>query len=755
MNIIPRPSFAARIENLSRRSFLKQAGGLALGLYFAPLLADQGTAAPGSAGSGQAAAVDFAPDAFLRIGPDDRVTVIAKHLEMGQGTYTGLATLIAEELDADWAQVTVEGAPADTARYKNLLMGIQGTGGSTAIAESFEQMRKAGAAARAMLVAAAAQEWNVPAAEIAVERGVVMHRRSKRRARLGELAEKAAAQPVPKEVRLKAPHEFNLIGKQKLPRKDSPAKTDGSAIFTQDFKHPDLLVAVVAHPPRFWGKIKRLDASAAQALPGVVAVIQYAGKPGSFQNGVAVLGRTTWQAWKGRDALKIEWDDSGFKLGSREIFARYRELAGKPGLIARQDGDAQTALANGRSAKVIEADYEFPYLAHAAMEPMNCVVQLGEGTCEIWNGEQLQSADQAAVAAFLGIAPAKVTIHQLYAGGSFGRRANPQADYVLEAVAIARAARARGLHAPVKLVWTREEDTRGGWYRPAYLHRVRAALQASGAPLAWHQRIVGQSIAKGSPFESALVNHGIDETSVEGAADLPYAIPNVQVELVTPDDIAVPVQWWRSVGHTHTAYVGETLIDELAAAAGQDPYQYRRALLANQPRHRGVLELAAAQAGWHKPLRPGASGVRRGRGIAVHKSFNSYVAQVAEVAVQADGRFKVERVVCAVDCGIAVNPDVIRAQMEGGIGYALAAALHSAITLKDGVVEQANFNTYPPLRIDEMPAVEVHIAPSDAHPTGVGEPGVPPLAPAVANALYTATGKRLRKLPFDPNELKA
>ncbi|MDI3259274.1 MAG: xanthine dehydrogenase family protein molybdopterin-binding subunit [Sinobacteraceae bacterium] len=758
MGIIQRiPSGAAlsaRIENVSRRNFLKQVGGLALGLYLAPVGADSGTAAPGSAGGGPAAAVDLEPDAFVRIGADDRVTVIAKHLEMGQGTYTGLATLIAEELDADWAQVTVEGAPADTARYKNLLMGIQGTGGSTAIAESFEQMRKAGAAARAMLVAAAAQRWNVPASEITVERGVVEHRASKRKARFGELAAAAAAQPVPKEVRLKSPQAFKLIGRQRLPRKDSPAKTDGSAIYTQDFKLPEMLVAVVAHPPRFWGGIKRVDASAAKALPGVVAVIPYAGKPGAFQNGVAVLSHNTWHAWKGRDALKIEWDDSGFKLGSEEIFARYRELAAKPGLIARRDGDAQSALASDTAAKVIEAEYEFPFLAHSSMEPMNCLVRLGDGTCEIWNGEQLQTADQAAVAALLGIPAEKVTIHQLYAGGSFGRRANPQADYVLEAVAIAQAARAHGIEAPIKLVWTREDDTRGGWYRPAYLHRVRAALDVHGAPLAWHQRIVGQSILKGSPFEKVLIRNGIDETSVEGAADLPYDIPNLQVELATPEDIAVPVQWWRSVGHTHTAYVTETLIDELAAAAGKDPYAFRRALLARQPRHRGVLELAAAKADWHRPLAPGAAGARRGRGIAVHKSFNSYVAQVAEVTIARDGQFKVDRVVCAVDCGLAINPDVVRAQMEGGIGYGLAAALHSAITLKDGVVEQANFNTYPPLRIDEMPAVEVHIVSSAEHPTGVGEPGVPPLAPAVANALYAATGKRLRKLPFDPSELK-
>ncbi|MDE2148577.1 MAG: xanthine dehydrogenase family protein molybdopterin-binding subunit [Gammaproteobacteria bacterium] len=756
MNILERLESApagapvdVRIENVSRRRFLQQTGGLALGLYLSPLLTACGRNAPGDA----TRAVDFEPDAFVRVGTDDSVTVIAKHLEMGQGTYTGLATLIAEELDADWPQVKVIGAPADAARYKNLVFGSQGTGGSTAMRECFEQMREAGAAARAMLVAAAAERWNVPAATIVVDNGVVRHPPTQRRARFGELAEAAASQPVPKRVRLKSPGEFKLIGRQMLPRKDND-KTDGSAIYTQDLHLPDMLVAVVAHPPRFWAQVKNVDDGKARSMPDVAAVVQFQGQPGAFNGGVAVLACHTWAAWQARDALQVEWDDThAFKLGSREIFARYRELAQKPGLVARDDGDAEGALAGKNVARIIEAEYEFPYLAHASMEPLNCVVKLGDGSCEIWNGEQLQTNDQDAVAALLGIAPDKVTIHQLYAGGSFGRRGNPHADYVLEAVSIAKGARAQGIQAPVKLVWTREDDTRGGYYRPAFVHVVRAALDRQGRALAWRQRLVGQSIRRGTAFEKSIKN-GIDNSSVEGASDLPYAIPNLRVELHTPDDITVPVQWWRSVGHTHTAYSTECMIDELAQAAGQDPYRFRRALLANQPHHRAVLDLAATKAGWERPLEPGTKDERRGRGIAVHQSFHTYVAEVAEVTVRPNGSFKVDRVVCAVDCGLAINPDVVRAQMEGGIGYGLSAALLDAITLEDGVVQQSNFDRYPPLRMNQMPAVEVHIVPSAEHPTGVGEPGVPPSAPAVANALAAATGQRLRKLPFDTAALK-
>ncbi len=727
-----------RIENAfqtTRRGFLKGGAGLALAIV-APTVALAEVGGPGHAGS---AMVDgeFSPNAFLRIGTDGTVTVVSKHLEMGQGVYTGLATLVAEELDADWSRVTVEGAPADAKRYSNLFWKAQGTGGSTAIANSYEQMRRAGATARAMLVSAAAQQWKVPASQITVKNGVVSHAASGRKAGFGELAEAAAQLPVPANVKLKNPKDFTLIGRS-APRVDSVAKTTGRATFTQDVKLPGMLVAVAAHPPRFGGRVKSVDDKAARAIKGVNDVVV-------IPNGVAVLASDYWTAKKGRDALKVEWDEAQAYRGSSDaIVADYRERAKTPGLNARNDGNAEAALA--KAGKVIEAEYVFPYLAHASMEPLNCVMKLENGECEVWNGEQLHTVDQFSLAKTLGIEADRVKLNMVYAGGSFGRRANPQSDYLLETAQIVKAINGR---APVKLVWSREDDMRGGFYRPIYLHRVRAALDAKGMPVAWLQRIVGQSIIAGSPFEPMLVKDGVDITSVEGASTLPYAIPNLNVDLHTTNaDVKVPVQWWRSVGSTHTAYATELFIDELAQAAGKDPVAYRMALLKKHPRHAGVLKMAADKAGWNKPLAPAADGATRGRGVAVHESFNSFVAEVVEVTVQKDGSFKVDRVVCAVDCGVVVNPDVVRAQMEGGIGYALAAALTGSITLKDGVVEQSNFNDYPVLRINEMPKVEVHIVKSAAAPTGVGEPGVPPLAPALASALRAATGKVIHTLPI-------
>ncbi|WP_341930069.1 xanthine dehydrogenase family protein molybdopterin-binding subunit [Methyloversatilis discipulorum] len=727
-----------RIENAfqtTRRGFLKGGAGLALAIV-APTVALAEVGGPGHAGS---AMVDgeFSPNAFLRIGTDGTVTVVSKHLEMGQGVYTGLATLVAEELDADWSRVTVEGAPADAKRYSNLFWKAQGTGGSTAIANSYEQMRRAGATARAMLVSAAAQQWKVPASQITVKNGVVSHAASGRKAGFGELAEAAAQLPVPANVKLKNPKDFTLIGRS-APRVDSVAKTTGRATFTQDVKLPGMLVAVAAHPPRFGGRVKSVDDKAARAIKGVNDVVV-------IPNGVAVLASDYWTAKKGRDALKVEWDEAQAYRGSSDaIVADYRERAKTPGLNARNDGNAEAALA--KAGKVIEAEYVFPYLAHASMEPLNCVMKLENGECEVWNGEQLHTVDQFSLAKTLGIEADRVKLNMVYAGGSFGRRANPQSDYLLETAQIVKAINGR---APVKLVWSREDDMRGGFYRPIYLHRVRAALDAKGMPVAWQQRIVGQSIIAGSPFEPMLVKDGVDITSVEGASTLPYAIPNLNVDLHTTNaDVKVPVQWWRSVGSTHTAYATELFIDELAQAAGKDPVAYRMALLKKHPRHAGVLKMAADKAGWNKPLAPAADGATRGRGVAVHESFNSFVAEVVEVTVQKDGSFKVDRVVCAVDCGVVVNPDVVRAQMEGGIGYALAAALTGSITLKDGVVEQSNFNDYPVLRINEMPKVEVHIVKSAAAPTGVGEPGVPPLAPALASALRAATGKVIHTLPI-------
>jgi len=728
-----------KIISPSRREFLKTGAtlgaGLTIGFYLpagiAKMMEDQDSGKP------------FVPNAFIRVAPDDTVTVIVKHLEMGQGVNTGLPTLVAEELDVAWGKIRVEAAPADARLYNNLLFGpMQGTGGSTAMANSFEQLRRAGATARAMLIAAAADSWKVDAKTLTTRDGMVLHRASGRKASYGQLAEKAATMPQPADVQLKSAKDFKYIGKQ-FKRTDSKAKSNGSARFASDLRLPGQLSALIARPPLFGAKVKRIQAERAKAVPGVRAVVE-------VPRGVAVIATDFWSAKKGRDALQVEWDESGAeRVSSAEQREHYLGLLKQPGMVARNEGDAAKALA--QATKKLEATFEFPYLAHAPMEPLNCVVQLKDGGCEIWAGSQFQTADQATAARILGLQPEQVHIHTLFAGGSFGRRANPTSDYIAEAVSVAKAT--SHLNAPIHLMWTREDDLRGGYYRPMFAHAVSGGLDSEGNPVAWSQRLVGQSIIAGTAFEGVMVKDGIDATSVEGASNLAYRIPNLHVELHSPE-LGVPVLWWRSVGHTHTAFSTEVFIDELAVAAGKDPYEFRRALLAQHPRHIGVLELAAAKAGWNKPLTP-KSGVRRGRGIAVHESFNSFVAEVAEVSVRPDGSFSVDRVVCAVDCGIAVNPDQIGAQMEGGIGFALSAALHSAITFRDGRVEQSNFHDYPLLRISEMPRIEVHIAPSQAAPTGVGEPGVPPLAPAVANALFAATGKRLRKLPFETAELKA
>ncbi|HRD67572.1 MAG TPA: xanthine dehydrogenase family protein molybdopterin-binding subunit [Candidatus Competibacter sp.] len=723
------------IDNPGRRTFLKASAalgaGLTLGFYLPPGRAAQQAAA--------ATATAFAPNAFLRIAPDNTVTVLVKHLEMGQGVYTGLPMLVAEELEVPWEQIRVESAPADAKLYGNLAWGgtAQGTGGSTSLTNSWDQLRQAGATAREMLIAAAAVLWKVEPGTLKAENGSVVHPQSQRRATYGELVAKAAELTPPQSVKLKAPTEWKIIGKS-LPRKDGHAKAVGQAQFAGDLKLPGLLTALVARPPLFGARVKSVKADTARAVPGVKAVVQ-------IPQGVAVVARDFWAAKKGRDALTIEWDETdAAKVSSDALREQYLALAKTTGKIAADHGDAAQTLS--KAAKTLEATFTFPYLAHAPMEPLVCVVQLQDDACEIWAGSQLQTLDQAIAAKIAGLKPEQVTIHTTLAGGSFGRHANPTSDYIAEAVATAKAT--RELNAPIRLMWTREDDIKGGYYRPSFAHRIAAGLDAQGKPVAWLQRIVGQSIVAGTPFKS-MIKNGIDPTSVEGAANLAYAIPNLRVELHSPQ-IGVPVLWWRSVGHTHVAFATEVFIDELAAAAGQDPYEYRRALLTDHPRHRAALELVAEKAGWGTPLPKG-----RGRGIAVHESFDSFVAEVAEVTVQPDGNFKVDRVVCAVDCGVAVNPNVIEAQMQGGIGFGLAAALHGKITLKDGRVEQSNYADYPLLRIGEMPQIEVHIVPSEARPTGVGEPGVPPIAPAVANALYAATGKRVRDLPIDPAALKA
>jgi isoquinoline 1-oxidoreductase beta subunit len=699
-------------------------------------------------GQGAAATNVVTPfEGYIRIAPDNTVTVLAAHLEMGQGPYTGIATLVAEELDADWSQMRAEGAWGNPKLYGNLAWGgnVQGTGGSTAMASSYMRYRKAGALARAMLVAAASQQWKVPAEQITVEKGVLTHPSGKH-ATMGELADAAAklgdeqlaAMQPADDIPLKDPGLFKLIGNPSLRRLDTVAKTTGQPVYTIDVRIPGMLTAVVAHPPRFGAVAKGFDATEAKKVKGVVDVVQ-------ITRGVAVVAQTTWAAIKGRDALKVDWDESGAeRRGTEDLLAAYRtKLRGGGAAVARNDGNVEQALKAG--GKKLEAVFEFPYLAHAAMEPMNAVAWHHDDMIEVWGGHQMPDLYRATAAKIAGVTPDKVKLHVMMTGGSFGRRATPDSDVIAEAVETTKAI---GWKAPVKVQWTREDDMTGGRYRPVYAHHVEGVVDGTGKIAAWRQRIVGQSIMRGTPF-SAFVRNGVDPTSVEGASTLPYAIPNMRVELVTTD-VGVPVLWWRSVGSTHTAYATEVFLDELAHAAGQDPFELRRGLLKDKPRHLRVLELAAEKAGWGKPMGPG-----RARGIAVHESFSTPVAQVAEIALDDKGGFKVERVVCAVDCGVVINPDIVKAQIEGGVGFGLSAFLYGDINVDQGVVRERNFDTYRVLRIDEMPKVEVYTVDSKERPSGVGEPGVPPIAPAIANAYLAATGKVFRRLPVQRNERQA
>jgi isoquinoline 1-oxidoreductase beta subunit len=707
----------------SRRGFLIAAAAVASGFAvgFRP--------APAAA---QDVAAQSPFDAHLAITADDRVTIISSQFDMGQGSYHGIATLVLEELGARWDQVEVVGGWGNPALYGNVAFGgaFQGTGGSTSMASSWDRYRQAGATARAMLVAAAAAEWGVPEAEITVVEGALTHP-SKGSATFGALAAAAAAMPVPADVALKAPDQWREIGNAARRRHDSAAKTDGTHPFTIDVKLPGLLSATVIHAPKFGGKVASFDAAAAKALPGVVDVVQ-------TPRGLAVVGQHMWAAIKGRDAVTVEWDDSAAEArGSAEIMVEFAALAeGAPAGIARSDGDVAAAMAG--AAQVIEGRYAFPYLAHAALEPLNAVARLNaDGTMDIWAGHQSPDLYQFLAGQAAGLTPDKVRLHVMKTGGGFGRRAVGDADVVVEAAATAAAL---GPDRPVRIQYTREDDMAGGRYRPAYAHRMRAGLDAEGRIVAWEHHIVGQSIMTENGF-AAFVQNNVDPTSVEGASNIPYAIANLSVGLTTPP-VGVPILWWRAVGSTHTAYAVETFIDRLAAAAGADPFEFRLSMLAEKPRHAEVLRRAAALAGWGTPAPAG-----RVRGIALAESFNTYVAQVAEISV--DGAdVRVHKVWCAVDCGVAINPDNIRAQMEGGIGFGLGAILAEELTLTGGVVDQTNYDLYTPLRIDAMPEVVVDIVPSAERPTGVGEPGVPPIGPAVANAIRAATGRLIESLPI-------
>jgi isoquinoline 1-oxidoreductase beta subunit len=705
------------IDN-SRRNFLKATaiagGGLVIGF-----------ALPVAARRAQAAG-DFSPGAFLRIDAEGGVTVICGQSEMGQGVLTALPMLVAEELDADWTRVRVEQGPADPA-FANPVFGFQGTGGSTSVAGFWEPMRKAGAAARGMLVAAAAAEWGVAASDCRTENGRVLGPGG-RAAGYGELVDRAAALPVPTEPRLKDPEDFRLLGTPAR-RLDSPSKVNGSGVFGLDVKLPGLLTALVARPPVPGAKVVKVDDAAARAVTGVQSVVQ-------IPQGVAVLADGFYAAEKGRDALVIEWDRGAFaEVSSATISKQLHAALDREGAVARAEGDP-----DAEAARTLEATYEVPYLAHACMEPMNGTAWFRDGGVEIWAGTQGQGPHTGLLAATLGIPAEKVKINTTYLGGGFGRRF--AGDYIVEAALLSKAS-----GKPVKVVFTREDDTRAMFWRPVSVTKFTAGLDASGKPVSFHAKIASPSVFLGAGFVKEL-EKGIDPPAIEGVADFFYGVPAVKIEYVR-EEPGYQVWFWRSVGHSQNCFFTESFVDEMAAAAGQDPFEFRRALLADKPRHRKVLELAAERAGWGTPLPAGVH-----RGIAMTHSFGSFIAEVAEVSVADDGSVKVHRVVAAVDCGMIVNPQIIARQVESAIVYGLSAALAGKITLENGEPRELTFDEYPVLRMSQMPKVEVHIVPSAEKNGGIGEPGLPPLAPAVTNAIFAATGKRVRALPIDPAQLR-
>jgi isoquinoline 1-oxidoreductase subunit beta len=717
---------ASRADRLSRRALLKgglaAGAGLVVGFPVPPELLRIAAA--------QGAGV-FAPNQWLRIDRDGVVTIINSVPEMGQGSMTTMPMIVADELDADWDRIRVEPAPADPSRYANPVTRSQSYGGSRGVRDHLEMWRKAGAAARQMLREAAAQEWGVPLDEVTTEPGVVIHRVTGRRLLYGQLVDKAQALPVPQNPPLKTKDEFRYIGKSRR-RLDVPEKVNGKAVYGFDVKVPGMLVASIEKCPVVAaGKVKAFDATATKAVPGVKHVMQ-------VTSGVAVVADTAWAALQGRKALKVEWEEGRLaQLSSADIAREHATAARQPGLVARNDGNAEAVLAAG--GKIHDAVYEVPYLEHACMEPMNATAHVTADACTVWVPTQNPGGSREVAARLTGLPVERVTVNTTLLGGGFGRRG--QTDYVVDAVETAKAIGG----GPVKVVWTREDDLTHGFYRPSTYNVFRAALDGQGKPTAWFTRAVGAGLLR----QRGTVPAGqVDATSMAALRDLPYDIPNVRIEWVDRD-VGVPIGFWRSVGSSQNGFIVESFVDELAHLAGQDPYEYRRALLGKSPRHKAVLELAATKAGWGSPLPAG-----RGRGIAVCFSYASYAAHVAEVSVADDGTVRVHRVVCAIDCGIAVNPDQVVAQMEGGLVYALTATLHGEITLDKGRVQQTNFHTYPMLRIADTPVTEVHILESGQAPGGLGEPGVPTVAPAVCNAIFAATGKRVRRLPIRPDELK-
>ena len=711
------------LMKLSRREFLKISGalggGLLIGLYLPGCKQDTPPTQP--AIPAPVASSDFEPNVWITISPDDSVTIRVGSSEMGQGVMTALPMLIAEELDADWSKVKAEFAPVNPA-FANPIFGRQATGGSTAVRGYWKLLREAGAVCREILITAAAQTWGVSAQDCHAENGNVIHEQSGRRLRYGELTDAAAKLPVPDAVFLKEPAEFKLLGTAQA-RLDGPVKVDGSAMFGTDIQLPGLLTAMVVRCPVYGGKARRVDDSQAMKIAGVRQVV-------TISTGIAVVADHFWAAKLGRDALKIDWDAGpDAELDSATITRRFANVV-DDGSIGRNDGNANKVIAE--ASKTIDAVYEVPYLAHACMEPMNCTAHVRADGCDIWVPTQGQTNTHITGMKLTGLPAEKVRVHTTFLGGGFGRRS--EQDFVTDAIETSKA-----VGAPVKVMWTREDDMQHDYYRPATYNRLSGTLDDKGMPIAWRHRIAGPSIRARDARDRE--DSGNDFSTTEGALNLPYAIPNILVTYARVNT-AVPVGYWRSVASSQNAFITECFLDELAAAGGKDPYQLRRELLRDEPRHRGVLDLAASKAGWESPPPAG-----RFRGIAIAHSFASFAAQVAEISIDR-GRVRVHRVVCAIDCGMIVNPDTIVAQMESGVIYGLTAALKGEISIAQGRAQQSNFNDYPLLTLEECPEIEVHIMPSTADPGGVGEPGTPPIAPAVANAVFAATGKPVRRLPI-------
>ena len=725
-------------ESPSRRDMLKVglgAGGALLVVFGIPSIAkrfQQDTNTASIVAEAKAETAPFAPNAFIRIERQGAVTLVMPMVEMGQGAYTSLAMLLAEELEVGLDQVKLEHAPPNDALYANAIFHRQLTGMSSSIRAFWTPLRQAGAVARTLLIAAAAKQWGVDPAVCWAKHGVVSD--GSRQLSYGQLVDAAAALPVPTpdSLALKDPKDFTLIG-TRAKRLDTPDKVNGHAEFGIDTKQPGMKVAAIAISPVFGGKPKSLDEAAARAVKGVRQVVR-------VDEAVAVVADHMGAAKKGLEAAAIQWDDGpNAKVSSADIVRQLEEASKQPGVVARNEGDTEKALAS--AAQRLEAVYQLPFLAHAAMEPMNCTVHLRKDGCDIWVGTQAPTLTQAAVAQLTGLPKDAVKIHNHLLGGGFGRRLD--VDGSVLAVKIAQQ-----VDGPVKVVWSREEDIQHDMYRPYYYDRLSAGLDAGGMPVAWTHRTSGSSVM--ARYDPPLFKNGLDPDAVEGAAEPPYAFPNIHVDYVRVEPPGIPTAFWRGVGPTHNIFVVESFIDELAHAAKQDPVAYRKTLLGHNPRALAVLTLAAEKAGWGRPLPP-----RRGRGVSVQFAFGSYLAQVAEVEVAANGSLKVHRIVCAVDCGMVVNPDTIEAQVQGGTFFGLTAALYGAITLKNGRVEQGNFDTYRPLRIDEAPLVETHLVKSSEAPGGFGEAPTAVVAPAVTNAIFAATAKRIRTLPIDTNLLKS